>query len=243
MAIDEALAALLTPKQRTQLNELEALLVKAEASKDEPTPVTDNVKAAERFLGSFSTEALQDAFKGMPGGAKAATEFATDAIGRIGLLVEQLRPKVEVTDRTAGDLVASDVALILKGNGYEDDVMPFAKDLVDRWLAARGSSPRGSGSTQFPDLGFRVYTVCQVAGCKDPRTGRPWQQWHSKNNPNSLRHYAIKHAREVHGIEMSPKFNGDAAKFGELTTAIENVMGGEVAKTAAADYEVERRAS
>jgi hypothetical protein len=243
MAIDESLSSLLTPKQRLQLEELQSLLAKAEADKDEPTPIADAVKAADRFAQSFSIESLSDSFKKMKGGQKAATEFATDAIQRIEALAEALRPQVEVTDRAAGNLVASNVANILKGNGYEDDVVPFATDLVDRWAAVRGSSPRGEGSTNFPDLGFRAYTVCQVEGCKDPRTGKPWQQWHGKKNPNSLRHYAVKHAREAHSIEMSPKYAGDSVKYGALTAAVNAVMDGEETKVVAADYSVEKRAS
>lgn len=228
MAIDNELSSLLTPKQRLQIEDLIAELTRAEADSNVPTPVADNVKVAERFVQSFSVDALAETFKGMSGGQKAATAFARDAIERVQLLIAELVPHRETVDRAALNAVVAKIAKQYDGDGFDDDAMPAIADLLGRAVAVKGASTsRGSGESRFGPLSFRVWSECTVAGCKDERhPERPFRQWTEKDNVNSIRHYDIKHLREAHGIELSAKYNGDAAAFAELTDAVEAIMHG-----------------
>jgi hypothetical protein len=235
MALDNELVSLLTPRQRALLEEFDSLVEKAETSKDEPTPVADFVKATRSFLKTVdaqtdeATAAIRTVLGPNEKARQAAAEDAAVLIDGIRAIVDALSPKVEVTDRAAGDEITSKVAHNLVGDGYEVDAEPMVQSLLDRWKTARGVSSSNSSSNYVkPDaLGFRVYTVCQIEGCKDPRTGRRWEQYTEKENVNSLRHYAIKHLREEHQIELSPRKGGSPARFDALTAGIQTVFGGE----------------
>jgi hypothetical protein len=208
MAIDKKIASGLAPKQRAIWERFEALVSAAEATKDAATPVADFVKAAQRFA---SFDAGSEAF------SLLAAIDGTDAlkvVDSVKLLAEALSPKVETVDRTEGDLAASVLKTMAEGGALEDDAVPVALGLVERWVATK---PVRSSSGEAPaDLGFRVRTVCGQPGCK-------WDSYTDKNNLNSARHQAIVHARDTHSIELSTRKGGSAEKFASLTAAFKAV--------------------
>jgi hypothetical protein len=243
--IDEKIAQELAPKQLARLEELAALVEDAEASKDQPTPVADFVKAAASFLNASEVDeaaalAIADVMRKCDGGMDKSVKFADDAIARVRLLVDALAPRVETVDRLRGDLVASALEAMVKGDSLEDAAVPVVVDLVARWQAtAPKRSGGGSGSGDTPaNLGFRVTTHCDVPGCG-------WTSYTDKNNHNSARHQAIVHARTVHGVELSPRKGGDAVAFKKLSEAFSDVgleSDGTATVAQAANFTVKRAA-
>jgi hypothetical protein len=206
MAIDKKVANDLAPKVLARLEELDALVIAAETSKDAPTPIADAVKKAQAFAAGDALPVEVFDEKGL--------KASLAALKAVETFISLMGPKVETVDRTRGDLLASAIDLMVKGDALEDSVLPVATDLVERWLATRPSRSGGSSATP-EELGFRVVTRCKVAGCK-------WSSHTEKNNLNSARHQAITHARSAHKIEMGAK--SGHADFAKTTSAFESVI-------------------
>jgi len=220
MAIDKKIASGLSAKQLARLDEMVQLVSGAEATKDAPTPVADFVKIGKRVC-DFDVA-------NMPEGLR---NVVTDAQTAMASLITSLSPAIETVDRTRGDLVASILQDMANKDALEDDAVPFALDLVARWVATK---PQRASSGEAPaDLGFKVVTKCDRDGCK-------WDSETQKDNLNSARHQAIVHAREEHSEELSIRKGGNKEQFDSLTSAFSAVLKGEQESQAGADFTIRR---
>jgi hypothetical protein len=184
------------------LKDLHALVLKAEETKGQLTPVSDlqsRVDAVGALVKGMTAEA-QWTLIGNLGDAYAPT---TDALRALDAFSQLLGDHAESVDRTRGDQLANAWENLksahVEGMFSESD-LPIGDALVTRWRASVPESKvsttgtrrtKGEGETPtFSPLGFRVSYKCQQCGKTfSTRT----------DNLNSARNECIKHARNAHG--------------------------------------------
>jgi hypothetical protein len=192
------------------------LVIAAEARKDDPTPITDFVAAADKMFNVDTGFAVVEALEA--GGISPQDAFATTEAFKA--LVDVAREARETVDREDGDnLLEALVKLVATPRGGIDSesdktAIPI---LMARWRASAPKRAAGTGTPRtgesdiaaltYPD-GRKLRVKFRCGTCGKTFSTR-------KDNLNSARNECIKHSR-THGANLS---NGSQG-FKEVTNGL-----------------------